>query len=77
MHERAIDVSVFDQLPISKNEEIKVELVSRPQPNVRDVDGKQGILRWDLRLEADDEKVIEMGYRVTWPGAKVIEYQGR
>ena len=74
MHERAIDVSVFDQLPISKNEEIKVELVSRPQPNVRDVDGKQGILRWDLRLEADDEKVIEMGYRVTWPGAK---YQGR
>ena len=77
MHERTIDVSVFDQLPVSKNEEIKVELLGRPQPKLRDVDGKQGVLRWDQRLEADEEKVIDTGYRVTWPGTKAIEYLGR
>ncbi len=77
MHERAIDVSVFDQVPVSKNEEIKVELLGRPQPSVRNVDDKQGVMRWDARLEADEEKVIEFGYRVVWPAGKAIEYQRR
>jgi len=77
MHERAVDVSVFDQLPVSKNEEIKVELLGRPLPSARNVDDKQGVLRWDARLEADDEKLIEFGYRVVWPVGKAIEYRGR
>lgn len=77
MHERAIDVSVFDHVPVSKNEEIKVEALGRPGPSARNVDDKQGVQRWDARLEADDEKVIELGYRVIWPAAKTIEFQGR
>lgn len=77
MHERAIDISVFDQVPVSKNEEIKVEPLGRPQPSARNVDDKQGVLRWDARLEADEEKVIEFGYRVAWPAGKAIEYKGR
>lgn len=77
MHERVIDVAVFDQVPVSKNDEIKVETLGRPQPSVRNVDDKQGVLRWDQRLEADEEKVIEFGYRVTWPAGKTIEFQGR
>ncbi|MCB1505892.1 MAG: mucoidy inhibitor MuiA family protein [Hyphomicrobiaceae bacterium] len=77
MHERAIDVSIFDQLPVSGNEEIKVDLIGRPQPSERDVDHKTGVLRWDAKLEADEEKIIEFGYRVTWPAAKAIEYTER
>lgn len=77
MHERAIDVSVFDQLPVSRNDEIKVEPLGRPQPTARNVDDKAGVMRWDARLEAEEEKVVEFGYRVVWPGAKSIEYRGR
>lgn len=77
MHERAIDLSVFDQLPVSRNEEIKVTQLGQPQPTQRDVDGKTGVLRWDARVEPDEEKVIEFGYRVTWPTDKIIQYQGR
>ena len=76
LHERAIDVSVLDQLPISKNEEIKVEPLGRPQPNVRDVENKAGVVRWDQKIEPGEEKAIEFGYRVIWPAAKSIEYGG-
>lgn len=76
LHERAIDVSVLDQLPISKNEEIKVEPLGRPQPSVRDVENKAGVVRWDQRVEPGEEKAIEFGYRVIWPAAKSVEYSG-
>ena len=77
MHERAIDISVLDHLPVSKNEEIKVAELGSPAPTERNIDDKAGVVRWDARLEPDQEKVIEFGYRVTWPGDKSIRYQGR
>lgn len=77
MHERAIDVSVFDQVPVSRNQDIKVEQLGRPAPSARDVDDKAGVVRWDARLEADEEKVIDFGYRVVWPAGKAIQYRGQ
>lgn len=77
MHERAVDVSVLDQVPVSKNDEIKVEMIGRLSPSRRDVDDKRGVLAWDTKLEADEEKVIEFGYRVVWPAAKSVAYSGR
>jgi hypothetical protein len=32
------------------------------------------VLAWDLKLEPDQEQVVEFGYRVTWPGGKDIQY---
>lgn len=77
MHERAVDVSILDQVPVSKNEEIKVEMIGRLAPTRRDLDDKRGVLAWDTKLEADEEKVIEFGYRVIWPAAKSVTYSGR
>lgn len=77
MHERVVDVSVFDQIPVSRNEEIKVELTGRQAPTRRDPEDKRGVLVWDARLEPDEEKVIEFGYRVIWPAAKSVTYSGR
>lgn len=77
MHERAVDVSVIDQIPVSRHDEIKVEWIGRQQPTTRDLDDKRGVVAWDFRLDADEEKVIEFGYRVVWPAAKSISYSGR
>lgn len=74
LHERPIAFTVLDQVPASLNEEIKVELMSGTAPTRRDVDGKRGILAWDGTLEADEERVIEFGYRVSWPAAKNIRF---
>lgn len=74
LHQRAIPVTVLDQIPVSQNQDIKVELIGKTAPTKRDVDDKRGVLAWDMTLAPDEEKVVEFGYRATWPGAKRIQY---
>lgn len=73
-HERPIAITVTDQMPVSNNADIKVELTAKPQPTKRDVEDKRGILAWEDTLKADEEKTIDFGYKVTWPAAKQIQY---
>lgn len=72
--ERPIQVSVRDQIPASLNQDIKVELTGRSQPTRRDIDDKRGVLAWESEVKPDEERVIEFGYRVTWPAAKQVQY---
>jgi uncharacterized protein (TIGR02231 family) len=74
MHERAVAVSILDQMPVSENQEIKVELSAKTAPSKQNVDDKRGILQWDFKLEPDQEQIIEFGYRVSWPSAKSVVY---
>jgi uncharacterized protein (TIGR02231 family) len=74
LHERAVPVAVIDQIPVSQNADIKVELVAKTQPTKRDPDDKRGLLVWELKLDPDEEKTIEFGSTVTWPAAKKITY---
>ncbi len=74
LHERQIPVTVLDQIPVSQNQDIKVELTGKTPPSKRDVDDKRGVLAWDMKLEPDEEKVIEFGYRASWPSAKRVHY---
>jgi uncharacterized protein (TIGR02231 family) len=74
LHQRPIQVSVLDQIPVSQNDGIKIELLGRTQPTRRDVEDKRGILAWDMKLEPDEEKAVEFGYRVSWPAAKKVTY---
>ncbi|MCG5511229.1 DUF4139 domain-containing protein [Ectothiorhodospira lacustris] len=67
-HPRPVDVTVLDQLPVARDERIKVELDSRSTPPTeRDVDGKQGVLAWHQSLEADARTRIRFAYTLTWP----------
>jgi len=74
MHERAVRLVVQDQIPVSQNEEIKVEYVGPTQPTTRDIDGKRGVIAFESDLGPEEERLIEFGYRVVWPGAKGIVY---
>ena len=74
MHERAIGLIVYDRVPVSQNQDIKVELKANPEPTKQNVDDKRGVLEWESKLEPDQEQVIDFGYRVTWPSAKSITY---
>jgi uncharacterized protein (TIGR02231 family) len=73
-HERAIQVSVLDQVPASQHADIIVELTGKSPPSRRDVDNKRGVLAWDMKLEPNEERVIEFGYRAAWPAAKKVIY---
>ena len=71
-HERAVELVVLDQIPVSLNEEIKVDLVGPTKPTKRNVDDKRGILAFESKLEAEQERIIEFGYRIKWPGERPI-----
>lgn len=72
LHERTISFTVIDQIPVSQQQDIKVELSARPAPTRSNIEDKRGVLAWDGKLEPDEERTIDHGYRVTWPGAKGI-----
>jgi uncharacterized protein (TIGR02231 family) len=74
MHERAIALAVFDQVPVSANQDIKVEMTGR-DPTKQNVDDKRGVVVWEGKLEPDQEQTIEFGYRVSWPSAKSVIYR--
>jgi len=65
---------VLDQIPASQNADIKVELNGKTAPTRRDVDDKRGVLAWDLTLAPEEERVIDFGYRASWPAAKKVTY---
>ena len=74
LHERGIQMIVLDQIPVSQNADIKIELTGKTAPTKRDVDDKRGVLAWEMKLEPDEERAIEFGYRATWPAAKKVNY---
>ena len=74
LRERPINLVVLDQVPISQNADIKVELTGKTAPTKQNLDDKRGVVAWEMKLEPDEEKVVEHGYRVTWPSAKKVIY---
>jgi uncharacterized protein (TIGR02231 family) len=74
LHERPIQLRVLDQIPVAQNDAIKIELQGRTVPTRRDVEDKRGVMAWDMTLTPDEEKAVEFGYRVSWPGTKKVIY---
>lgn len=57
-------LTVLDQIPVSRNETLKVKLVrSEPQTSV----GEMGELRWELGLAAGEERDIVFAFQVEMP----------
>ncbi len=74
MHERPIQLVIQDQIPVSQQQDIKVELVAKTQPTKSNIDDKRGVLAWESTLSPDQEQVLDFGYRVQWPAAKRVQY---
>ncbi len=63
-------IAVYDQLPVSKNADIKVELssTSLKPSETKDL----GILKWDLELEPKEKKLVEFQFSVEYPADKQV-----
>jgi uncharacterized protein (TIGR02231 family) len=75
-HDFPIKIAILDQLPVSENEEIQVEMLSSTTPptatNLRD---KRGVLEWTFDAKAGEVRDINFAWRVRWPkdkGAVII-----
>jgi uncharacterized protein (TIGR02231 family) len=77
-HARPIKAVIEDQVPASETAEIQVELlpVTTP-PSERDVRDRRGVLAWSFEAAPGEAKDIKLGWRLRWPGDKVVAYEPR
>jgi uncharacterized protein (TIGR02231 family) len=61
---RPIDMVIYDQIPISANNEIIVKILESGDAKV---DEGSGRLTWEMTLEAQSASVMEFGYEVKYP----------
>jgi uncharacterized protein (TIGR02231 family) len=67
-HARAIEITVIDQMPVSQDERIEVEMLSgTTKPTETDVEDRKGVLAWRHLYQPDEEREIRFGYAVTAP----------
>ena len=63
----AIDLRLFDVVPTSESEDLVIREFLSPKPTLRDVDGKRGVLRWDVNIKPGTTKILKTGYDMVWP----------
>lgn len=70
-HDFPIRIALEDQLPVSENEDIGVEMLSSTTPptttNLRD---KRGVLEWAFDAKPGEIKEIKFSWRIRWPKDK-------
>ena len=75
MHARAVELVVHDQVPVSQHQDIKVDLIGPTAPTRQGIEDKRSVIAFESKLDPEEERVIEFGYRVTWPGTRPIIYR--
>ncbi len=66
----SIQVELKDQLPLSYQEEIKVQINQiNPEPNKTD---KQNFLTWKINLAPKEKKTITLDFQVEYPEGKTV-----
>ena len=68
LHKRDIEIAVMDQLPVSADERIEVELLADTTPATEtDVEDRRGVLAWTYTYKPGEEREIAFGYAVQYP----------
>jgi uncharacterized protein (TIGR02231 family) len=72
-HEFPIRISVEDQLPVSENEEIQVEMLpSTTPPTATNLRDKRGVLEWAFEAKPGEIRDISFAWRLRWPKDKGV-----
>jgi uncharacterized protein (TIGR02231 family) len=67
-HDFPIKVAIEDQLPVSENDEIAVELLSSSTPpTTTNLHDKRGVLEWAFEAKPGEAKDINFAWRMRWP----------
>jgi uncharacterized protein YjbK len=67
-----INISVLDQIPLSSNEDIEIDLEERSGASFDESTGK---LKWNIKLEPGQAKTLRFIYDLTYPYDKQITRQ--
>jgi uncharacterized protein (TIGR02231 family) len=72
-HDFPIKIAIEDQLPVSENEEIQVEMLpSTTPPTATNLRDKRGVLEWAFEAKPGEARDIAFAWRVRWPKDKGV-----
>jgi uncharacterized protein (TIGR02231 family) len=72
-HDFPIHVAIEDQLPVSENEDILVEMLpSTTPPTATDLHDRRGVLQWAFEAKPGEVRDIALAWRVRWPKDKGV-----
>jgi uncharacterized protein (TIGR02231 family) len=72
-HDFPIRIAIEDQLPVSENEDIQVEMLpSSTLPTATNVRDRRGVLEWAFEAKPGEVKDIAFAWRVRWPKDKGV-----
>ena len=72
-HDFPIRIAIEDQLPVSENEDIVVEMLpSTTAPSATNSRDKRGVLEWAYEAKAGEVKDINFAWRIRWPKDKNV-----
>ena len=72
-HDFPIRIAIEDQLPVSENEDIVVEMLpSTTAPTATNLRDKRGVLEWAFEAKAGEVRDINFAWRVRWPKDKGV-----
>lgn len=74
LHSQPINLVVLQTIPVTTDEEIKVELLPKQTLDgyEKDFEDVKGLLRWNLQMEPKSDKRVGLGWKVSWPKDKSI-----
>jgi hypothetical protein len=64
-----INISIEDQFPISKTDDIKVDLIEESGAKIDKTTGK---LLWDIKMAPNEKKTINLRYSVKYPNGRPL-----
>ena len=72
-HDFPIKIAIEDQLPVSENEEIAVEMLpSTTPPTATNLRDRRGVLEWAFEAKPSEARDIAFAWRVRWPKDKGV-----
>lgn len=72
-HDFPIRIAIEDQLPVSENEEIQVEMLpSTTPPTASNIRDRRGVLEWAFEAKAGEVRDITFAWRIRWPKDKGV-----
>jgi uncharacterized protein (TIGR02231 family) len=73
-HAAAIAVEVLDRIPVSKSEDIHVEILKgATDPTVKDFEGKAGLWLWKIEPPPQQTATIQQAYAVQFPAGRLLQ----
>lgn len=70
--DRTWTLELLDRVPYSEQEDLEITYTASPEPDIRGVDDRRGILQWNTDLAPGDTFTVETRFRMTWPEGQMV-----